>query len=78
MIRAARGLLGLDQSDLAKIVGVTRMTIVRVETDTRLKVDARRKDVLVAIQKTLEDEHGIEFIFSSDESGEGVRLRSDT
>jgi DNA-binding XRE family transcriptional regulator len=75
MVRAARALLNIDQAVLAADIGVDRKTIVRVETDTRDKIDARRRSVLVAIKKHFEEVHGIEFIFSSEQTGEGVRFR---
>ena len=76
MVRAARALVGIDQSVLAEEVGVDRKTIVRIETDTRQKIDARRRDVLMLIKEYFQDVRNIEFIFPSEETGEGVRLRS--
>jgi DNA-binding XRE family transcriptional regulator len=76
MVRAARALVGIDQSVLAEEVGVDRKTIVRIETDTRQKIDARRRDVLMLIKEYFQNVRNIEFIFPSEETGEGVRLRS--
>jgi transcriptional regulator with XRE-family HTH domain len=64
-IRAARGLLGWEQSDLAKASGVSMHTIKRLET---------RRGVLGPhgqTRRTLE-EAGVEFIA---ENGDGQRLR---
>ena len=77
MVRAARGLLGMDQAVLAKEVGVDRKTIVRVETDTREKIDARRRTVLKAIKSKFEEGFNIQFIFPDEQTGEGVRFRRD-
>ena len=75
MVRAARALAGMDQSVLAEKVGVDRKTIVRIETDTRQKIDARRRDVLILIKEYFQDVRNIEFIFPSEKTGEGVRFR---
>jgi DNA-binding XRE family transcriptional regulator len=76
MVRAARALAGMDQSVLAEKIGVDRKTIVRIETDTREKMDARRRGVLILIKQYFQDVRNIEFIFSSRETGEGVHFRS--
>jgi transcriptional regulator with XRE-family HTH domain len=91
LIRAARGLLNLSQSDLADIVLVSTRTILSIENDKseegevgdsrkigpdeRKRVDARRRAVLGKIRRTLEADFGIELIFANTETGEGVRLR---
>ncbi|WP_439923888.1 hypothetical protein [Nitrobacter sp. JJSN] len=38
-------------------------------------MDPRRRKVLEAMQRTLEDEYGVEFFAASEDSGEGVRFR---
>ena len=55
MIRAARGLLGLEQSQLAEIVGVARRTIIRIEADDTEPANPRRREVHEAIRDRLED-----------------------
>ena len=69
-VRAARGLLGWSQSDLAKRAGLSLPTVKRVEAGTgpRVSEEARTK-----LQRTLEFA-GVVFI---DENGDGpgVRLR---
>lgn len=75
MIRAARGLLNLDQSQLAEMVGVTRRTIIRLETETTLPVNPRRIQVIEAIRDRLEQDHGIKFIYPGARTGEGVMLK---
>ena len=75
MIKAARALLGLDQSHLAVLVGVSKKTIAVVENATPVRVHARRRAVLEKIRQGLEIEFGIEFIFADESTGEGVRIR---
>lgn len=75
MVRAARALVDLDQAELASAIGVDRKTIVRTETSTREKVDARRREVLLKIRNFLETNYAIEFLFPDEHTGEGVRLR---
>jgi len=69
-IRAARGLLGWSQSELAAHAGLSLPTVKRVEAEGRLRVsdDARAK-----LQKALEIA-GVEFI-DENGGGPGVRLR---
>jgi predicted transcriptional regulator len=74
-LRAARGLLGIDQKDLAEMAGVSLPTIQRMEASdgtVRGMVDTLTK-VVEALQAA-----GIELIGDharSDGSGRGVRLR---
>ena len=55
--RAARGLAGLTQDDLAKLSRVSKRTIVQFETGAGKPIPA----TLAAIQRALE-EAGVEFI----------------
>lgn len=75
LIRAARGLIGIDQATLADKAGVARKTIVLIEADESDKMDPRRLKVLGTLQRVFEDEYGIEFFAASETSGEGVRFR---
>jgi predicted transcriptional regulator len=74
-IRAARGLLGIDQRELAEIAGVSLPTIQRMEAsegNVRSMVDTLTK-VVEAMQAA-----GVELIAEharSEGSGRGVRLR---
>ena len=71
-IRAARGLLGLTQVDLANRAGVGVATVKRIENANdhiRTTVDAMLK-----IQRALEAA-GAVFIDPDDQFGVGVRLR---
>ncbi len=75
LIRAARGLVGIDQETLASKADVTRQAVIKVEADESDKMDPRRLKVLAALQRVFEDEYGIEFFAASENSGEGVRFR---
>lgn len=76
MIRAARGLLNLSQTQLGETLtpNVSRRTISKIETETEGRPDRRRRDVHKALRAALEKE-GIEFFFGDEEYVEGVRLR---
>lgn len=74
MIRAARGLLGLDQSQLAAIAGVDRRTIIRIEADDTEPTNPRRREVHVSIRDRLEEDHGIRFVYPG-KTGEGVVMK---
>jgi len=75
MIRAARGLLGLDQAGAAELAGLSQRTISKLEAENDLfSKDLRRRNALQAIRSGFE-KAGIEFIFPSEESGHGVRMR---
>jgi DNA-binding XRE family transcriptional regulator len=63
MIRAARGLLNLDQAEFGALVGVTRRTIIRLETDEAIPKNPRRIDVIAAISDKLEKDCGIRFVY---------------
>jgi predicted transcriptional regulator len=69
-IRAARGLLGWSQSELAKHAELSLPTVKRVEagTGTRVSDEARRR-----IQRALE-KGGAQFI-AENGGGPGVRLQ---
>ena len=70
-LRAARGLLGWSQSNLAEASGVAISTIKRMEGNRGpLRSSAEN---LLKVQKALEDA-GVIFIDEDDE-GPGVRLR---
>jgi DNA-binding XRE family transcriptional regulator len=75
LIRAARGLTGIDQATLAEKAGVARKTIVLIEADESDRMDPRRRKVLQTLQHVFENEYGIEFFAASEISGEGVRFR---
>jgi transcriptional regulator with XRE-family HTH domain len=71
-IRAARALLDMSQSDLAKIASVHVATIRRIEAATEVRGAA---ETLWKIQTALE-KSGIEFIPAEEQKGPGLRLRN--
>jgi transcriptional regulator with XRE-family HTH domain len=75
MIRAARGLLGLEQSEVAIRAGLKQRTISKLEGEAEFSLkDKRRRDALTSIRNAFENE-GIEFFFPNETSGPGVRLK---
>jgi transcriptional regulator with XRE-family HTH domain len=77
LLRAARALIGWSQTELAENSGVSRKVIATFETAVPSeRYDPRRKAMLEKLQYFLEDKCDIEFTFASDQTGEGVRLRS--
>ena len=70
-LRAARGLVGWSQTDLARRAGLSLPTVKRVETNLGIRVsnDARMK-----LRQALEAA-GVEFI-DENGGGAGVRLRN--
>ena len=74
LIRAARGLLGLSQVDLAKAAGLTQKSLGEFELGKR-PITARANDKL----RRFFDERSIQFIASNLETGElegaGVRWK---
>ncbi|WP_456813809.1 helix-turn-helix domain-containing protein [Bradyrhizobium sp. USDA 4529] len=75
LIKAARALLGFDQAALAQSSGISRKTLSLIEIDDQTKLDARRRDKLAKLRTHMEDELGVQFIFASGKTGEGVWLK---
>jgi transcriptional regulator with XRE-family HTH domain len=69
-IRAARGLLGWSQSELARRAGLSLPTVKRFETQSDIRVST---DAKIKLQDALEAA-GIVFI-EENGGGPGVRLR---
>lgn len=74
LIRAARGLVGIDQATLAKHARVSRKAIISLENDVAPVMDYRRVAVLELAAEVLENRYGVEFTKPSGGKGEGVRL----
>jgi DNA-binding XRE family transcriptional regulator len=74
LLKAARGLLAMDQAELAAEVRVSRKTIAWTEISLSEKVDPRRRSTLQQIRKSMEDDLGVEFRFDTKSHGEGVSL----
>lgn len=75
LVRAARGLVGIDQRTLAEKAGVARKSVVTLEADKSEKMDPRRLKVLQEIRRVFENVYGVEFFAASEHTGEGVRFR---
>lgn len=76
LMRAARGLAGLDQATLAARAKVSRKAVVSLEGDENETMDYRRVEVLRKLQAVLENDFDIEFQKPTKSAGPGVRLRS--
>jgi transcriptional regulator with XRE-family HTH domain len=70
-IKAARGILGISQSQLARLAGIGLATIKRIEASSEIRGAA---ETLWKIQTTLE-KAGVEFIPGDEHKGPGVRLK---
>lgn len=75
LIRAARGLVGVGQADLARRARVSRKAVIAIETDLSDTMDYRRIAVLRKLQAVLENEFAIEFQKATRTAGPGVRFR---
>jgi DNA-binding XRE family transcriptional regulator len=75
LIRAARGLVNIDQETLAAAAGVSRKAVISLERDESETMDYRRLDVLQKLRRVLEEKWGIEFVRESRSSKSGVVLR---
>jgi transcriptional regulator with XRE-family HTH domain len=76
LIRAGRGLAGIDQATLANRAKVSRQAVITVEGDENETMDYRRAAVLQKLQAVLENDFGIEFQKATKSAGPGVRLRN--
>jgi DNA-binding XRE family transcriptional regulator len=75
MIRAARSLLAINQARLAVLAGVTVKTISLIENAAEEgRVDGRRRKIVERIRQRLEDDFAIEFLFTNERTGVGVRI----
>jgi DNA-binding XRE family transcriptional regulator len=67
--------LGFYQVTLAEKAGVTRLTVLKIESDESQRMDPRRLKALQSLQRVFEEVYGIEFVSASKNSGEGLRFR---
>ncbi|MEY9464003.1 MULTISPECIES: helix-turn-helix transcriptional regulator [Bradyrhizobium] len=75
MIRAARGLLGMEQRDLASEAGVDRRTIARLEAETDPPSNPLRIWTYEQVRDVLK-KRGIMFLHPNKSHGEGVALKN--
>jgi DNA-binding XRE family transcriptional regulator len=73
LFRAARGLLGIGQEELAERSGFARKTIILIESHVSATMDARREAVVKELATFLEKQ-GIEFVQPRGKEGAGVRF----
>ena len=71
-IKAARALVGFNQTELAERSGVGIATVKRIESSAQIRGTA---ESFMRIQNTLEDA-GVEFIPHGDGKGRGVRHKT--
>lgn len=74
MIRAARALVGMEQLDLAREIGVDRRTVSRLEADMEIPVNPLKIATYRKMRDTLE-KHGVVFLYGGKAHGEGVALK---
>ena len=75
MIRAARGLLNLDQVQLGALIKVSGRTIIRIEADNQQPTNPRRIKICIAIRDALEGGSDIRFVYADKSTGEGVVMK---
>lgn len=75
MIRAARGLINMEQGTLAGLIDVAPRTIIRLEVDDPQPTNPRRLKILKAIRDKLETGYGIRFVYADKTTGEGVVMK---
>ncbi len=75
LIRAARGLVNIDQETLAAAAGVSRKAVISLERDESETMDYRRLEVLEKLRRVLEEKWCVEFVQESRSSKTGVVLR---
>lgn len=71
-VRAARGLIGWSQTQLAQAAGLSLPTVKRFETESTVKVSEDAIGKMIAALEAA----GVEFI-PANGGGAGVRLRKD-
>jgi DNA-binding XRE family transcriptional regulator len=73
-LRAARGLVGMSQQELAAAAGVSRKSIILTESHERDTMDYRRVEIVRILAEYLEKRKGVEFIRPQGKKGAGVRF----
>jgi len=74
MIRAGRALVGMEQLDLAREIGVDRRTVSRLESDVEIPVNPLKVATYRKMRDALE-RHGVVFLYGGKSHGEGVALK---
>ena len=73
LIRAARGLLGIGQEELARQTGRARKTVIAIESHTDETMDSRREAVIKDLAGYLKRQ-GVEFLPPDGKKGAAVRF----
>ena len=74
MIKAGRALVGIEQLDLAREIGVDRRTVWRLEADEKIPVNPLKIGTYKKMRDALE-RHGVVFLHGGKNHGEGVALK---
>jgi DNA-binding XRE family transcriptional regulator len=74
MIRAGRALVGMEQLDLAREIGVDRRTVSRLEADEEIPVNPLKIATYKRMRDALE-RHGVVFLYGGKNHGEGVAVK---
>jgi DNA-binding XRE family transcriptional regulator len=74
VLRAARGLVGMSQQDLAEAAKVSRKSIILIESHEGNTMDYRRVQIVEILAEFFEKKKGVEFIRPQGKKGAGVRL----
>ncbi|MCK1309858.1 MULTISPECIES: helix-turn-helix transcriptional regulator [unclassified Bradyrhizobium] len=75
MIRAGRALVGMEQLDLARAIGVDRRTVSRLEADIEVPTNPLKIATYRKMRDALEKQ-GVVFLYGGGKShGEGVALK---
>lgn len=74
MIRAGRALVGMEQLDLAREIGVDRRTVSRLEADIEIPVNPLKVATYKRMRDALE-RHGVVFLYGGKNHKEGVALK---
>lgn len=72
LLRAARVLLDIEARDLAKMAGVSKRSLVRIEAREQVRLETTLR-----VQRALE-QAGVEFLPETGDQGPGIRVRKGT
>ena len=75
MIRAGRALVGMEQLDLAREIGVDRRTVSRLEADMEIPVNSLKVATYRKMRDAVE-KHGVVSLCGGKTHGEGVALKA--
>jgi DNA-binding XRE family transcriptional regulator len=76
LLRAARGLLGLRQQEVAKQAKISRKSIILIEAHVGDNMDSRRVEIVKKLGEYFTNKQGVEFIRPRGTKGAGVRSKA--